>query len=409
MLLVEKHIIDKSHSFYKECDSLCFQSKNLYNSALHIIKNEYNKSGNYINYHEINKIFTQTNNPDYRKLPAKVSQQILLIVDRNYKSYFNALKSYIKNKSKFNSEPKSPNYKHKTNGRNIVTYTNQSILKSEYNKTGLIKLSGTNIKIRTKIYDFNLIQQVRIIPLNNQYKIEIVYNKQEETKVIDNGIYCGIDLGLNNLFSVVFNDKSFSNILVNGRPLKSINQYYNKERSRINKDLENCNKNRKKSNRLTTLTNKRNNKISDYLHKSTKILANRLKQYNVSKVIIGKNDNWKTEINIGNKNNQNFVSLPHAKAIEILTYKLELRGIKVICREESYTSKCSSVDLEDIKKHDKYVGKRIKRGLFRTKDGIVINADINAGANILRKEIPTAYINGIEGLVVNPRMLAITP
>ena len=398
MLLVEKHIISNNHSLYNECDKLCFLSKNLYNATLYSINQRYNIDKQYLNYHAINKLFVDTNNVDYRKLPAKVSQQILMVLDRNFKSYFKALKEYSKTPSKFKGLPKPPSFKHKTDGRNVITYTNQTISKLEFKHKGLIKLSGTDIIFNTKITDINSIQQVRIIPLNNkQYKIEVVYNKIEDTKVLDNGLYCGIDLGLNNLFAVAFN----------GKPLKSINQYYNKEKSKIQHDLEIKNK-KKTSKKLQSLTNKRNNKVMDYVHKSTKLLVDKLKQANISKVIIGKNDNWKTDINIGDKNNQNFVSLPQAQAIDILTYKLQLKGIEVICREESYTSKCSSIDLEPIKKHDKYVGKRVKRGLFISKNNIKINADINGGANILRKEIPTAYVNGIEGLVVNPIQLEIT-
>jgi putative transposase len=166
--------------------------------------------------------------------------------------------------------------------------------------------------------------------------------------------------------------------------------------------------NKNKSNKLNSLVNKRNNKINDYLHKSTSRLVEELKQAKVSKVVIGKNDKWKNKINLGDKNNQNFVSMPHARAIDMLTYKLMLSGIKVIVREESYTSKCSSIDNEKIGKHEEYVGRRIIRGLFRSKNGIIINSDINGAANILRKEIPRAYGDGIEGLVVNPLQLVIT-
>lgn len=407
MLLVETHLIKDSHSLYKECDNLCFLSKNLYNASLYAIKQRYELDGQYLNYHSLNKLFVENDNPDYRKLPAKISQQIMMVLDRNYKSYFKALKAYSKTPAKFKGQPKPPMFKHKTKGRNIIIYTNQAISSLEFKKNGLIKLSGTGIKFNTKIVDYKSIQQVRIIPLrNNSYKIEVVYEKTELPLKEDSGSYCGIDVGLNNLFAVAFNNKSNQNILINGRPLKSINQYYNKKRAKIQSELEIKNK-KKNSKKLNKLTQKRNNKINDYVHKSTKILVEKLKQNNVSKVVIGKNDNWKDEINIGSKNNQNFVSLPHAKAIDVLKYKLELNGIQVIVREESYTSKCSIVDLEPIKKQEEYLGKRIKRGLFQTKDKLIINADINGAGNILRKEIPIAYADGIEGLVVNPKMLFI--
>lgn len=414
MLLVESHIIKELHSIYKECDHLCFLSKNLYNASLYNIKLRYEEDNSFLGYHQLSKRFSDENNIDYRSLPAKVSQQVMMLLERNYKSYFNALKSYSKTPSKFKGIPKSPSYKHKTKGRNIVSYTNQSLSKIEFKKNHLIKLSGTNIKFYTKIKDFNSIQQVRIIPMNNNsYKIEVIYNKQELAKVTDNGLTCGIDIGLNNLFAVAFSDHIHRSLLVSGRPLKSINQYYNKKKAEMQSKLDyyidknGDKKQKQKSKNLNKLTTNRNNKINDFVHKSTRILVKELKQNNVCKVVIGKNNNWKDEINIGKKNNQNFVSLPHARAIDVLKYKLELLGIEVILREESYTSKCSLLDLEPVKKHDKYQGRRIKRGLFKSSNKTLINADINGAGNILRKEIPNAFINGIEGLVVSPRMLKI--
>lgn len=398
MQLVETHVISKNNQFYQECDRLCFLSKNLYNAALYTIKQKYEETGEYLNYHTINKIFCQTNQIDYRSIPVKCSQQTLMLLDKNYKSYFKLLK--IKNK--LNGNPQTPKFKHKNNGRNIVIFVFDNISKKIFLKNNLIGLLKTNIKLNSKI-DYKNICQVRIVPMSNkQYKIEIVYNKQELPKVTDNNNYCGIDVGLNNLFTVAFNNKDNRNLIVNGRPLKAINQYYNKKQAIIKSELEKCNK-KKSSNKLNALNIKRNNKIKDYVHKCTSLLVRELKHNNISKAVIGKNDGWKDEINIGRKNNQNFVSLPHAQAINTLKYKLELQGIAVIIREESYTSKCSAVDFEPIKKQDAYLGKRIKRGLFKSNNGTLINADVNGGANILRKEIPTAFnAYGIEGLVVNP-------
>lgn len=405
MLLTEQHIINHKNPLFNQCDNLCFLSKNLYNAGLYHINKEYSLTKKYINYHELNKLFIETNNHDYRQLPAKVAQQTLMLLDRNFKAYFKALNDYKKNPSKYKGLPKPPSFKHKSKGRFVITYTNQTFSKILFKKTGELALTKTSIHIKTKIKDYQSIQQVRIIPtLNNEYKIEVIYDKPELPKVVDNNIYCGIDVGLNNLFAVAFNNKDIENILVTGRPLKSINQYYNKEKAKIQSELQVKNK-VKHSKKLNKLRKKRNNKIRDYVHKVTKKLVNTLKQTNVSKVIIGKNDNWKSGINIGDKNNQNFVSIPHANIINILTYKLGLIGIGVICREESYTSKCSSIDYESIKKQDRYVGYRVKRGLFRSEKGILINADINGAANILRKEIPRAYADGIEGLVVNPIQL----
>jgi putative transposase len=399
--LVEQHIIDKNHKYFAECDNLCFLSKNLYNIALYTIKNHYEEFKEYLNYNALDKIFNSTNQANYRALIANCSQQILKLLDKNFKSFFELKKST----KKLTGIPRIPKFKHKINGRNIIVYTDKYLSKKTYKKEKLIHLSQTSIKLNSKI-SIDLINQVRIIPRNSRYIIEIVYTKQEDNLVQDNGKYCGIDIGMNNLFAVSFNDQSKTNLLINGRPLKAINQYYNKQIAKYKSELEICNK-KKKSNKTTKLTNKRNNKIKDYVHKSTRLLVDRLKQNDISKVIIGKNDQWKTSINIGKKNNQNFVSIPHAQIINILTYKLKLVGIDVILQEESYTSKCSAYDGEPIQKHEMYTGSRIKRGLFKTSNGTLVNADINGASNILIKALPKAYADGIEGIVVYPIKLNI--
>jgi putative transposase len=394
--LVEQHVIDKKHKYFEECDKLCFLSKNLYNIALYTVKKHYDQYKVYLNYNALDKLFSSTNQNDYRSLITNCSQQILRLLDKNFKSFFELKKST----KKLTGTPQTPKFKHKTNGRNVVVYTNAYLSKKTYKKEDLIHLSRTNIKLKSKI-PVKLINQVRIIPRNDRYIIEIVYTKQEDNLVIDNGKYCGIDIGMNNLFAVSFNDQSKQNLLINGRPLKAINQYYNKQIAKYKSELEKCNK-KKKSNKTTKLTNKRNNKIKDYVHKSTRLLVDTLKQNDISKVIIGKNDQWKTDINIGKKNNQNFVSIPHAQIVNVLTYKLKLVGIDVILQEESYTSKCSAYDLEPIKKHEIYKGSRIKRGLFKTFSGKLVNADINGASNILLKALPSSFDDGIEGIVVYP-------
>ena len=119
-------------------------------------------------------------------------------------------------------------------------------------------------------------------------------------------------------------------------------------------------------------------------------------------LVIGKNKGWKQSINIGRRNNQAFVQVPHARFIDMLTYKARLVGIKVVVTEESYTSKTSFIDLEPVKKQMVYLGKRIKRGLFKSADGTLINADINGSSNIIRKVVPNAFADGIEDVVVRP-------
>ena len=208
---------------------------------------------------------------------------------------------------------------------------------------------------------------------------------------------------MNNLATVTFNNGD-NPLIINGRLLKSINQFYNKKKAYYQSKL----KNRYTSKRINKLTHKRNNKVNDYLHKSSHMLVNQLVSKNVSTLVIGKNTSMKQDINIGKKNNQNFTQLPIFKFADILKYKCELQGIKVIFNEESYTSKCSFFDNEEIMKHENYLGRRIKRGLFRTSTGRLINADVNGSYNIMKKAIPDVYYTkGIEGLGVNPLVLTI--
>ncbi len=381
MQLTEIHQILKTNSNWKQLDQLCFLSKNLYNATLYKIRHRFEKNGKWLRYLDLEKEFRSENNSDYFTIPSASSQQILRLMDKNLKSFFSALKVFKRDKTKFKGCPKFPNYKHKTQGRNIFIIRGDTIRYKD-GKIFFPKRLGLN-PIRTKINPDQKINEVRIVPNRNCYKIEVIYTVQEKEIVQSNKVL-GIDLGLNNLFTCVTNTMEHP-FIINGRPLKSINQYYNKRKGEIQSKLETKNK-KKISKRLQRLINKRNNKIKDYLHKSTRIVVNYCKYNNIGKVVIGHNKGWKQEIELGKRNNQNFVQIPFDIGIKQLHYKLKLEGIECKVREESYTSKCSALDLEEVKKHEVYKGKRIKRGLFKTSTGILINADVNGALNILRKE-----------------------
>ena len=195
------------------------------------------------------------------------------------------------------------------------------------------------------------VQQVRVVPRNNFIVVEVLY--KVDCKIINRSTksYCSVDLGLNNLITCAFpSDKP---LIVNGRPLKSINSYYNKNKSRLQSLLKDG---RKTSNRIQSLTLKRNNKITDYLHKASKMFVNQLVSKGIADVVVGYNKEWKQGINIGKVNNQNFVSIPHYRLLNMLTYKCELEGIALHITEESYTSKCSFLDSEAVCKHGVYKG-----------------------------------------------------
>jgi len=400
--LAERHIITKKHPFFNECDDLCFKSKNIYNLALYKVRQEWIQSKSY---NILNLLYHNMKSEEcFRELPIKVGQATLGYVQQNFKAFFSALKSYNKTPNKFLSRPKLPNYKNPEKGRFITSYNYQAISRRLF-KDGLIQLSSTSIQIKTKITDFDSIRLARIVPKFDHYVIEIIYTIPDAIPLGDNKRYGAIDLGLNNLATVTTNTE-LKPFVINGKPLKSINQFYNKKRAYYLSRLEKQNK-KTKSRRLNKLTTKRNRRIDDYMHKASKRIVDIIKANNINILVIGKNDNWKQSINLRKKTNQNFVSIPHSRFVDMIRYKCERIGIQTITREESYTSKCSFLDLESIRKKESYKGKRVKRGMYKSSTGRKINADVNGSYNILRKEVPNAFSDGIEGVVVHPMIITI--
>jgi len=239
--------------------------------------------------------------------------------------------------------------------------------------------------------------QVRIVPASTCYIIEVIYKKEVKNVLLDENAYLGIDLGLNN-FATCINNIGLSPFVINGKIIKSINQFYNKKKA----VLQGFVGDKGTSGRINHLTHRRNNKITDYLHKTSRYVIDYCIKYRIKTIVVGKNKNWKQEINLGSRNNQNFVSIPFTRLISQLKYKGEEVGIIVEETEESYTSKCSFLDSEIIGKSEKYLGKRVKRGLFKSLAGILINADVNGAYNILRKVIPNVFDNGIVRCGLHP-------
>lgn len=397
MYLVEQHIITLNDKRYKMLDHICFLSKNLYNAGLYIVKQEFLSTGKWIRCTDLNKKMVSENNPDFRAMSGSSSQQILMRLDNNLKSYFSSIKAWKRDNKKFTGFPKFPRYKDKVKGRNIFTYSYAQIRhKGEYiyfpKKEGLPPL-----KTRCK---GGSIKQVRIIPRQGCYVIELIYESCCKEQKIDNNRIMSIDLGVNNLASVVTNVSNKA-VLIDGKRLKSINHYYNKKRSCLQSKLRKVN-GKKNSRRLMSLTRKRNNKVKDYLHKASKKIIDICIEDNITTLVVGHNNGWKQEINIGKRNNQNFVYIPFDNFISMLKYKSERQGLRFIVINESHTSKCSSYDLEKVCHHDNYVGKRVKRGLFKTREGILLNADINGSYNIMRKVKGDAVMPPYTGFGYNP-------
>ena len=398
MQLVEKHIISRQHKFWKECDYLALQSKHLYNAATYIQRQYFFETKKYYNSIDI---YHQTKNLEaYRYLPTKVSKQIVRRVSEAWNSWLAALKDWSKHQGKYLGQPKMPGYKHKERGRNVVIYPIDAISKPALTK-GSVKLSQSNIQLQTKAKD---VDQIRIVPKLNHYVIEVVYTVNESVK--STGKYsAGVDLGLNNLMATTSNHPGVKPLLINGRPLKSINQFFNK-RVRLAQSIEAWRQ-------VKELNSKRDRRIDNYLHTVSRRVIDWCQLNDIGQLIIGNNSGWKQDINIGKKNNQQFTKIPHAKLINLLTYKTKLAGIDVVITEESYTSKASALDGDKLpvykEKSDNkpvFSGKRIQRGLYKTSSGKTINADTNGSLNIARKVIPN-FMNGLEGLPFIPVVLGL--
>lgn len=399
MQLVEQHIVKPNSPFWREIDAAAFASKNLFNAANYEMRQAFFKTGFVPSYESLYHLIKTAD--AYKGLPAKVAQQVLKGLSKSWKAYFAAHEEWKVDPSKFLSEPKIPHYKDKQDGRNVLTYTIQAV-SSKLLKIGRVVLSGlSSLSIKTKQ---KLIDCVRIVPKKTHFVVEVVYTVEGQAADLDYTLAAGIDLGLNNLAVIASNKPGFQPIVVNGRPLKSINQFYNKRKAQLQSILGS---DKALSHRINRLTDTRNRRIAHYLHTASRRVVNRLVANKIGLLVIGKNDGWKQSIGIGKRNNQNFVNIPHARFISMLTYKCELIGIKVVLTEESHTSKCSFLDLEPIHHHEKYQGKRIKRGLFRSSVGKLINADLNGAYNIIRKVAPGAFSQGVEGVVVHPSPLGV--
>ncbi len=390
MILTESHIINET----SELNDLAFKCKNLYNKANYIIRQEFISNGNYISKFDM---FTMAKDFDeYKLLPVRVGRGVLRTLDANWKSFFSCIKKWKTNKKLFIGKPNLPKYLPK-NGKFTALFYENAILKETKKNKGI---GLSSLKMRLPVKTENKIIEIQIVPTKtNKYKINIIYAYKEERLKQDNKNYCGIDLGINNLMTVTSNKAGLNPIIVNGRPLKSINQYYNKRKAKFQSELP---KNAYTSKRINQLTFKRNCKISDYLHKATNIIINFCLKNELNTLVVGYNEFWKQKINIGKINNQKFVQIPFEKMLFMLKYKCEKYGINIITNEESYTSKCSFLDNEIICKHEIYLGKRIKRGLFKSAKKALINADVNGSYNILKKVFPNAFANGIEGVAVHP-------
>ena len=389
MELTEKEIIYSTDERFDLIKNLCHLSKNLYNASLYDVRQYYFETKSYRTWQSQAPIFTKNKNPDYYALQSHLAQQVLMQIGRQFIGFFN---------NKSNKKKRIPKYKDK-NGYNVVTVPQRAIsrkidvdetkqiytytlCKESYNLK--IKSTQPNVKMVKFVYD----------EANNLIKCFKIYKVEQPKLKKDNSRYFSVDPGLNNIVSI-YNNIGIRPLLYNGRPIKSINQYYNKANAKLRSELP---RNVKSSKRLKQLSFKRSNKIDYEMHKISTHIINEAMRNNISKIIIGNNVGWKNEINIGRRNNQNFVNIPHTKLFNQLLYKGLMNGIEVIFTEESYTSKASFFDKDELPVYGqndnyKFSGRRIYRGLYKDSKGNLWNADLNGGGNIMRKVSDKAYKN----------------
>lgn len=390
MILTQKNRLYLSDEDKLIVDNLSYHSARLYNSCVYNIRQYFFNNNTFLTFKEqYHQIKTDEN---FTLLINDSAQQVLRMVDKNFKSFFSLLK--LKNKGKYSNKVKIPNYLDKESGWSIFVQGRSARIKNNKVHVGLSKNFREKYSISKRELVFDLpknititkLQQLQIKPIygGKEYEILFCYEKENEIKKLDNNKFLSIDCGLDNLLTCYDKDNKNS-FIIDGKKLKSINRHYNKTKAKLQSAYEINKIKDKNTKKFIKLSERRKNVINDYFNRSVDYIIKYCLKNNIGNIVIGDFKGIKNEINIGKKNNQNFVSIPHGILKRKLEAKCNYYGINYILQEESYTSKCSSLDLEEIKKHDKYSGSRIKRGLFKTKNRVLINADVNGACNILRK------------------------
>lgn len=402
MQLTEQHIIKQSHPLFNVVDGLLGLSKNLYNASMYDVRQHYFTTSKYKTWQTQKGEFAQLNNPDYRALPAKISGEVLMLVGQNFKSFFSSIKSKQKNKVNL------PHYLPK-DGKQVIVFPKQSISKKVHPLgNGLYEHTISPKDLNFKVVSgCEVVDIVRLVPRNGYHVVEVVYTVQERELLEDNGRYASLDPGINNLATIYYNTGDTPEIWC-GKRVKSINQGYNREVSKLKTKLKGGDT--RTSRRIKAHHLRRKNRLNHELHAISNSIVNQLVSKNISLLIIGKNDNWKQDTKkLGKKFNQKFIQIPFEKLNQHIKYKSKLKGINVIFTEESYTSKASFLDKDTIPVYGnksvstQFTGKRIKRGLYKTLN-TKINADVNGAGNIMRKVIPDSkvYYEGVEAVTIQP-------
>lgn len=383
---VEQIIIKPSHPKYKVLDEMCFRAKNLYNEANYVLRQEFINNGNYISYKEMNFEFKTHEN--YKLNFSQPSNCVLRALDKNWKSYFRAIKDWKEHPSKYLGMPKLPKYLPKDGRFPWMIPNNHCHYNYEKSTVHIGNRMVNDYEWKSKC--LGRLIQIRFVPNNNYISMEIVYEIETNDISRESNKIVAIDLGVDNLVTMT-NNVGEKPLIINGKPVKSINQQYNKQKAKIQSELMKCN-GQSWSKKLDSITFKRYQRIKNYMHNTSALIIKWCVEHDIDTLVVGKNDKWKQK----KKGMQNFIFIPYEMLLEQLNYKCKDVGIKYIETNEAYTSGTSYLDDETPTKENYNKDRRIQRGLFQAKD-MLINADVNGSLQIMRKVFPDSYTGyGIE-------------
>ena len=418
MYLTQSNVIRKlSKEEYAMLREMCRYSNNLYNVALYNIRQYYFQEKKFLRYEE-NYHVCKTNE-NYGLLQAGVSQQTLKVVDRSFKSFFNLIKKAKSGEYRF-QDIKMPHYREKGGLFNLVLSTNAINIKDGFLTVPVSrefsKLHGgkqIRIPFPGRLVD-KKIKEVRICPVygGRYFKIQYCYVQEVEPQKVSPNKTLAIDIGLENLATCV--STTGTSFIMDGRKIKSLNQWWNKRKAFYQSVADK--QGVKKTERLSNLARKRNNRVQDYIRKTARYIVNFCIKNEIGTIVCGYNLDFKRGMNLGKKNNQQFTQISFGSLREALKNLCERYGIRYVEQEESYTSKASFLDLDDIPVYNAenpykgtFSGKRVHRGLYRFSDGRIVNADVNGAANILRKSKQNFDFEGLcRGLLASPLRIRVS-
>ena len=390
-LTVKQQVKHLSKEDYKTIKELCHIAKNLANEAIYNVRQYYFAEGEFLKYEKNYTLLK--NSPNYKLLNSNMAQQILKEVDGSFKSFFGLIKLAKQDRYAF-KDCKLPHYLPKDGYTTLVI----GFVRLKGNK--LILPFSNGFKKTHKAVEITIppilldkkVKEIRIIPKAKArfFEIQYIYEAECVQRNLNTNNALALDLGINNLVTAVSsNGRSF---IIDGRKLKSINQWFNKENARLQSIKDKQHYGKKSTNRQKAIARDRNNKVNDYMNKAARKVINYCIANDIGALVVGYNETFQQSSHIGKRNNQNFVNIPYGQLRSKLEYLCRLNGIIFVKQEESYTSKSSFWDRDDIPAYNadnpreyQFSGKRVHRGQYKTASGKTINADVNGALNIMRK------------------------